>query len=125
MLYFGLSLILAVTIVGMVLGIIGLLIIGFLQDEWERLPTLLKLPAYVYLWLKETAAQLLALAARGLTKGSRLAARFQRISSRFASAVTEREKPVRAEGSTIHFCFVHPPSLRLNGGGCTSRGITA
>jgi len=94
-LYFGLSLILAVTIVGMVLGIIGLLIIGFLQDEWERLPALLKLPAYVYLWLKETAAQLLALAARGLTKGSRLAARFQRISSRFASAVTEREKPVR------------------------------
>ena len=51
-LYLALMLLLTLLVLGVALAIIGLVIIGFLQEEWERLPALLRLPVYIYLWVK-------------------------------------------------------------------------
>ncbi|NLY30847.1 MAG: DUF4129 domain-containing protein [Firmicutes bacterium] len=98
-LYLALMLLLTLLVLGVALAIIGLVIIGFLQEEWERLPALLRLPVYIYLWVKETAAQLMAVLAAGAAEGKKLVGRLRQAGSRLTSAVHKEEKDSRKGSS--------------------------
>ncbi|NLY52787.1 MAG: DUF4129 domain-containing protein [Firmicutes bacterium] len=91
-LYLALLLLLTLSVLGVILAIIGLLITAFLQEEWERLPAVLRFPVYIYLWLKETAAQLMAMLAAGVTEGRKLMERLHQAGFRLTSAVSQEQK---------------------------------
>jgi hypothetical protein len=80
------------SVLGVALALIGLIIIGFLQEEWQRLPAVLKLPVYAYLWVKETARQLLAILSAGAAGGRELLGRLQRAGSRLQWPADEERR---------------------------------
>ncbi|NMB12017.1 MAG: DUF4129 domain-containing protein [Firmicutes bacterium] len=71
-LYFAMSAILVLLAVGAIAALIGLVLLTFFKGEWEKLHGLARFPIYIYLWLRETARQLISLLAAGARRGQQL-----------------------------------------------------
>ena len=77
-LYFVMSTILVSLVVGAVAALIGLVLLTFFRDEWEKLHGLARIPIYIYLWVRETIRQLISLLKAGTRRGKQLFRRLQR-----------------------------------------------
>ncbi len=79
--YLAVSFIWALLIAGIVIGVLGLVLFMFFQEEWERLHGMLRVPIYVYLWVKETVLQVLRLCRVSVRRGKALLQRLPQMRS--------------------------------------------
>ncbi|NLK08120.1 MAG: DUF4129 domain-containing protein [Firmicutes bacterium] len=54
--YFLMSIFMTLAVLGIGLGVIGMVLMGIFQKEWERFGGLARLPVFVYMWLKNMFA---------------------------------------------------------------------
>ena len=76
--YFIMSFVMVVVVLGVVAALVGLVLLTFFRDEWEKLHGLFRIPVYVYLWSRETLRQLLRLISIGARRGKVLWNRLHR-----------------------------------------------
>lgn len=93
--YLLMSLLMALSVAGIMLAIIGMLLFAFFQEEWERFHGLLRIPIFAYLWLKATITHIVKMCSTGLRRGKTLwerRARFSSTDSEYISTSSLRQR---------------------------------